>query len=207
MQRFCIPGAALLLLSYFTLGEIGYADDEEAPVSDRSSFSRSIEQADVEAPPARKASRVSTRLSDDEVVEDEGSGFRWPALPKPKLPSLPKPKLPKLSLPTWTTARELPRERMRPTDEPSTWEKFSTGTKDLFSKTKQTLMPWNQEDTVSSSRKPGQPPRRTPPKSAARVKAKTASAEKKPLFPWFSKAEEENPPETVNDFLSQPRIR
>jgi len=195
----------LLVLGCFSPGEYCYAQEEGAPIFDPRPTSRPVEETDAEPPSERRAPRVSTRLSDDAVVEDEqeATGFKWPSLPRPKLPTLPK-----LSLPSWTTAREMPKERMRPADEPTTWQKFSSGTKNVMTKTKHTLMPWTQEETASSTRRPTQPPRRPPPKTASRTNAKSSS-EKKSLFPWFSKKEEEEeaPFKTVNDFLAQPRVQ
>ena len=68
--------------------------------------------------------------------------------------------------------RKMPRERMRQPEEPSTWSKFTGGTKDLFSKTKQTLMPWTQDDEETTVRRPA-PPRRSPSKPSNRHKRPT----------------------------------
>ena len=213
MKKLCIHGIAVLLISHSALSKVSFSDDESVSGPAEAPLVQSVEtgEADSETkndfPSAKKAGRVSTRLSDDAVPADEEPGFKWPTLPKPKLPSLPKPSLPKLSLPSWTTAREMPKERARATEEPSTWQKLSSGTKSAYTKTKETLMPWTQEETTPA-RKPAQPPRRTPPKTAARTKAKSSSTEKKSIFPWFSKKEEkEDSAWTVNDYLSQPRIQ
>ena len=155
---------------------------------------------DGEQPTGPKApGRTSARISDE--TESTEHGF-WPSFPKPKMPSLPK-----LSLPSWTTTeRAMPRERMHQPEEPSTWSKVTGGTKDLFSKTKQTLMPWTQNDEEATVRRPV-PPRRTAPKASNRTKAHPASNEKKSFFSWFSSKEEEKQPTTVNDFLAQPRLK
>lgn len=204
-MKLCFRAMVLVLLGCFNRGDLCYAEEEGAPIFDPTP---NAHPAEFDSQPAsnRRAPRVTTRLSDDAVVEEEeeASGLKWPALPKPRFPTLPKPSLPKLSLPSWTTAREMPKERIRPSDEPTTWEKLSSGTKSAMTKTKHTLMPWTQEDSTTTTRRPTQPPRRSPPKTASRSKA---TGEKKSLFPWFSKKEEEEPIKTVNDFLSQPRIQ
>lgn len=203
-MKLCFHAMVLLLVGCFSHGNYGYAEEEGAPIFDPSPNSQPVE-SDSELESDRRTPRVTTRLSDDAVVEEERekeSGFKWPSLPKPKFPTLPK-----LSLPSWTTAREMPKERMRPSDEPSTWEKFSSGTKNVMTKTKHTLMPWTQDEPATTTRRPTQPPRRTPPKTASRSKPSSTSGEKKSLFPWLSKKEEEEPVKTVNDFLSQPRIQ
>lgn len=153
-----------------------------------------------------KPARVSARISDDTAEPAEETGFKWPSFPRPKLPVIPKPSLPKFSLPSWTSEKEMDSHQARQTDEPTTWNKFTSGTKDLFSKTKQTLMPWSDEEESPSARRPAPPPRRTASRSTARSKSQGNSSEKKSFFSWFSKREEEKGPETVTDFLRQPRV-
>ena len=140
------------------------------------------------------------RALSDEIDRKKSGGISWPSLPKPKLPALPKPSLPKLSLPTWGSAKSTVKPRA--SDEPSTWEKFNSGTKTFFTKTKQTLMPWTSDDETSSARK------KTPPaRSTARTSSRKAKTEKKPFFSsWLETREEEKPIKTVNDYLAQPRV-
>jgi hypothetical protein len=127
----------------------------------------------------------------------KSSGFSWPSLPKP---SLPKPKLPNFSLPlisTRSTSTDVPKRKSD--NEPGVWEKMNRGTKSLYTKTKQTLMPWAEpskdERTANAARRPI--------KTSARSKAKPES--KSFFSSWFTKEEDEKPM-TVNDYLSLPRV-
>lgn len=191
---------AVSLIAGLTLGctSVGFAQD--APTEDPFIPFSKPGDLDGEQPTGPKApGRTSARISDDVEPAEQGSGFKWPSLPKPKMPSLPK-----LSFPSWATEkREMPRERMHQhqPEEPSTWSKLTGGTKDMFSKTKQTLMPWTNDAEEAPVRRPV-PPRRSPNKT----KAVPASAEKKSFFSWLSPKEEKQPG-TVNDFLAQPRLK
>jgi hypothetical protein len=134
-------------------------------------------------------------------TSDENSdtgGFSWPTLPKPKLPTLPRPTLPKLGLPSWGSSDDSPARRT--SNEPSMWEKVNSGTKNLFTKTKQTLMPWTADDS-KSARSSGA---RRPTRTSSRPKSK--SNKKSILSSWLSQGEEEKPIQTVNDYLSLPRV-
>lgn len=173
------------------------ADDGVPPRPELSPFA--LQNADQEPPANVTQGRVVTRASDD---ENKQGGFTWPSLPKPKFPALPKPTLPKLPLPLWSTSKAMEKPRM--TEEPSTWQKFNNGTKSLLTKTKQTLMPWTATDEEKSPRKAASVARR-PSRSTSAVKNKPA--EKKSFFSsWFTHQEEQKPIETVNDYLSLPRV-
>ena len=87
-------------------------------------------------------------------------------------------------------------------NQPSTFQKATTGTKNFFSKTADALNPWDNNQ-----------PAAPPPKSSGSNSAfSQATAKKKdtqntsllPSWPWSGK-EEEKKPSSVNDFLSQPR--
>lgn len=114
------------------------------------------------------------------------------ARPKPsekenwfKAPSLPK-------LPSWNSPKKA--DRMPAASQgPSTFDKMSSGTKEFFSKTKSTLMPWTDDD--KTSRKSGSY------RSASRTQRKSLLSS--------GGDEGEREPEdirTVNDFLSLPRV-
>lgn len=156
---------------------------------------------------------VSASIS-DEPDSDEKRGFSlpkfslpMPTLPKPRMPnfSLPKLQMPKVSMPQWTE-----RNPSRNAG-PSTWQKLNSGTKNMFSKTRDTLMPWAANDH--------QPPVRHATGSRAstgitrtrvasnRGNDSTTSGEKKSIFSSFLPASEpeDNPIRTTSDFLSQKR--
>jgi hypothetical protein len=141
---------------------------------------------------------------DNQMVEEKKSGFPWISLPKPKLPALPKPSMPKLSLPTWGSSEPTKTvSKARKQEEPSTWEKLNSGTKNLYAKTKRTLMPWTADDEKSTARSKSQPARRT-----ARSTSSKSKTEKKPFFSsWLETHTEEKPVETVNDYLALPRVQ
>jgi hypothetical protein len=84
-------------------------------------------------------------------------------------------------------------------NEPSTWDKMNSSTKSAWTKTKQTLMPWQEEE----------PPVRRPVTGTNRVAASNSAnkpAEKKGYFSnWFTEEEKTSKPKTVNDFLAQPK--
>lgn len=86
---------------------------------------------------------------------------------------------PTMSFPKWGSRTHTP----KPT-EPSTLAKLNEGTKDLFGKTKEVLMPW------SSS-----------PKKKSRSTKKSSFS----LTSWLTKKEEPKRPRTVKDFIGQPR--
>lgn len=200
--------ALLLVFVWVALSPAARAQEEDSAAADFNPFPAGAEELPQSRPIEKAPSRASARISDDPAEEESGFPLKLPALPKPKLPALPKPTLPKLTLPSWTTTREMPREGMRQPPEPSTWQKFSSTTKDMFSKTKETLMPWaNDESDPESARRGNSPPRRSPPRSTSRSKARKASGEKKSFFPWFNSEPEKDDPfkDGVNGFLAQPR--
>ncbi len=89
---------------------------------------------------------------------------------------------PRMTMPTWASRSRTPERRK----EPSTMDKISQGTKDLFGKTKNVLMPWSSDSKKKKSR---------------------AKASEKPSFltSWLPQKETPKRPKTVNDFLKQPR--
>lgn len=177
------------------------ADEDDLQLPAFNPFGGDADQAiATEAPKRRSLERETVKVSDD---EPEKTGFAWPSLPKPKLPSLPKPSLPKLSMPAWASMPG--KSKPRPADEPSTWDKINSGTKSLISNTKNVLMPWSAEEEKPVRTSARTRTSRTTPKTASRTRSKS---EKKPsiLSSWFSPKEEEKPIETVNDYLSLPRV-
>ena len=87
-------------------------------------------------------------------------------------------------------------------NQPSTWQKMTTGTKNAMAKTGDALNPFDDEKKNEPA------PRITGSKSAfSQASAKKSSTKKGsllPSMPWSTPAEEK--PKTVNDFLSQPRL-
>ncbi|MBI2480270.1 MAG: hypothetical protein HYV60_17045 [Planctomycetia bacterium] len=160
---------------------------------------------------------VSASIS-DEPGGEEKRGFSLPkfslpklpapALPRPKMPNLALPKLslPKVSMPQWA------KRKPAANSEPSTWQKLNNGTKSMFSKTRDTLMPW----TVSNDPPPvrhATGSRASTGISRTRVASNrgqgstTSEGEKKSIFSSFLPAPEpeEKPIRTTGDFLSQKR--
>lgn len=146
-----------------------------------------------------------------EDSRDSSSRFALPKLTLPKLPKLQMPKLQMPKLPTMT--RREPRTTQPPRttrsrSEPSSWDKFNTGTKRFFAKTKDTLMPWTADDSATSRQ-------RRPPTGLNRVASGRSRAgssrsrtEDKPsilsaLLP--DKKPEEERVESTTDFLKLPR--
>jgi len=146
---------------------------------------------------ADEASRVNASVSD--ATDDQGSGFALPKIPVPKLQmpkfEMPHWRLPKMERPSWS--------RAQPATGPSTWEKLSQGTKSMFTKTRDTLMPWAAPEPP--------PVRRNVTGARARVASSDSrrEADDKPfyssLIPGRGNEEESPRLETTNDFLSLPR--
>ena len=151
---------------------------------------------------------VFARVS-DEPDSEEQRGFSFPklSLPKPKMPNLALPKLPSLSMPQWA------KRKPATNSGPSTWQKLNTGTKNMFSKTRDTLMPWSVNHDA--------PPVRNATGSLASTgmsrtrvasnrggqSSTTPDGEKKSIFSSFlpTPEPEEQPIRTTSDFLSQKR--
>jgi len=71
-----------------------------------------------------------------------------------------------------------------PADDPSAWDRMSEGTKAFWGKTKNVLMPWNKKSKAS----------------------RTRSAKKPSIFTsWLLPKKQPQRPQTVKDFLGQPR--
>ena len=170
--------------------------------------------------PASGSRSVSASISDEAGIEEHAAsrGFSLPklslpklsapALPKPKMPSLslPKLKMPKIAMPQWT------KKKPPANAEPSTLQKLNSGTKNMLSKTRNTLMPW----TVGNDKPPvrhATGSRASTGISRTRVASNrgnanaTSDAEKKSIFSSFLPAPEpqEKPIRTTGDFLSQKR--
>lgn len=170
------------------------------------------EPVDPFAQPAPGRRVVTTNVSDEPDAEDR-PGFSFPKLSLPKLPtpSLPKMELPKLQMPKFAMPQWSRPEPARNT-EPSTWEKLNNSTKNAFTKTRDTLMPWAAKD------EPPPPRHATGNRSStgmtrSRVSSSRSSSEstpdKKSFFSslFTSPESDDKPIETTNDFLSQRRPR
>ncbi|MCA9143028.1 MAG: hypothetical protein H6823_26020 [Planctomycetaceae bacterium] len=166
--------------------------------------------------PAPGNRSVSANIS-DEPDGEEKSGFSFPkfslpklptpSLPKPKMPSfaLPKLQMPKVAMPQWT------KKEASPNTGPSTWQKLNNGTKSVFSKTRDTLMPW----TVDNDKPPvrhATGSRSSTGVSRTRVASnrgdtRSSSGEKKSIFSSLlpDPEPEPKPIRTTSDFLSQKR--
>ena len=87
-------------------------------------------------------------------------------------------------------------------NQPSSWQKMTTGTKNLFSKTADALNPWD------SKPQPSAPPKPSGSNSAfSQASAKKKATQNTSLLPsWLGGGKKEDDrPKDVNDFLSQPR--
>ena len=186
-------------------------------------FSLSATAADNSEPvnpfdePSPSNRHVSASVSDEPNREEQRS-FSFPKLSLPKLPtpSLPKPKMPNLALPKLSMPKvSMPQWAKRnPTTDsgPSTWQKLNNGTKNMLSKTRDTLMPWTVDNDAPRVRH-ATGSRASTGISRSRVASNrgstssTSDGEKKSLFSSFlpSPEPEENPIRTTSDFLSQKR--
>jgi len=179
-------------------------------------FKKASTNADSSEPPRA----TGTNLSDDAPTERERAGF-----------SLPKPKMPKFDLPsfgrdntdapatrtasrgTTTTRQSRANHNRRP--EPSTFDKFSQGTKSFFSKAKTTLMPWSDDDTALESSAPSGSGSRHAARtnSRSRTASRSSSQDRDASsgggfsFPWFKPKPEPQEREinSATDFLRMDR--
>jgi hypothetical protein len=129
------------------------------------------------------------------------SGWKFPNLnpfssEKSSSSAKPAPKKSSSGL-KWPFSGESEQKPKKPS-EPSTWDKVSTGTKEFFGKTKDTLMPWTKSDQKAGH------------DSVAKrynVKKSAKKPEKKSFFTGWLSGEEEKPekPKSVSEFLAQPR--
>ncbi len=140
--------------------------------------------------------------------------FSLPKLPKPNLPklTLPKMQMPKLPLPNWTK-KETTSTARRPSNEPSAFEKFNTGTKNVLAKTRDTLMPWTVKDAPRTVRSPTGSSATTG-LTRSRVASnrggggRESTTKKKSIFSsWLGNSDEPEvePVRTTTDFLKQER--
>ncbi|MFO0896307.1 MAG: hypothetical protein U0836_02660 [Pirellulales bacterium] len=90
----------------------------------------------------------------------------------------------------WPWGKTEPAKSSRP--QPSTWSKMSTGTKQMWSKTVDAVTP----DSPSPHRKASMTTRKAPSQKSRKKKGWINS--------WFGSNEKEGP-QTVNEFLKQPR--
>jgi hypothetical protein len=94
--------------------------------------------------------------------------------------------LPHMSLPGLSSKSAAPKRK----SEPSTLAKMNQGTKDFFGKTKDVLMPWSKSST----------------KSAVHNGSSKKPAKKKSfLTSWIPQKKVEKKPQTMRDFLGDPR--
>ena len=155
---------------------------------------------------------VSTNISDEfDVAEKPAFSFpklSLPKLPKPSLPKIAMPKLqmPKVAMPQWTK-KEVARN-----PGPSTWQKLNDGTKNMLTKTRDTLMPWAAEDQKPPARNATGSRTSTGfsrTRAASNRTGRESSGEKKSFFssllPTSKPAEKRI--RTTSDFLKQERPR
>jgi hypothetical protein len=88
-------------------------------------------------------------------------------------------------------------------NQPSAWQKMSSGTRNFFSKTADALNPW---DDANDQPQPVKPSGRGSAFGSATAKKKS-DAKSSSILPssWWTSEEEEKRPRDVNDFLKQPR--
>ncbi len=119
--------------------------------------------------------RARARVSDD--------GSKTSGTPRLKLPSWGAPS----HKPTGFSTNAYPAKTRKA---PSSFTKLSNGTKDLFGKTKDVLMPWSSTSKKKKSKK----------SSTSRSKSKTSF-----LTSWLPKKEKKPKPPTLKSFLGQQR--
>ena len=105
-------------------------------------------------------------------------------------------KMPKLWPSTSGTAA---RPKPKASNQPSTWNKMTNGTQQLFSKTADAVNPWD-------NKKPAPPPKLTGSNSIfTQSTAKEKKSEGVAPASWWGGEKTDSQPKTVNDFLSRPR--
>jgi hypothetical protein len=94
-----------------------------------------------------------------------------------------------------------PAPAKRKANQPTTWNKMTSGTQKFFSKTADALNPWDDKQ-------PKPPPKITGSNTAFThnnaAKQEPKSGSINPAS-WWSAQKKDQPPKSVNDFLSQPR--
>lgn len=89
----------------------------------------------------------------------------------------------------------------KPTNQPSTIQKMTTGTKQFFSKTADALNPWDDENDDRVERASGS---NSAISRATKKKKEESSGSLLPAS-WWSSDEKDDRDKNVNDFLSRPR--
>jgi len=103
----------------------------------------------------------------------------------------------------WHMPKLLPKTApaRRKANQPTAWNKMTSGTQNFFSKTADALNPWDKKQP--------QPQPKISGSNTAFTHNKTAKPEPKSgsILPasWWSSDKKDQPPKSVNDFLSQPR--
>ena len=127
--------------------------------------------------PARSVGSVSDESSSSSIL---------PKLSMPKV-QMPKMEMPQLKIPGFGTEKK--------SNEPGTVQRISQTTQSMFTKTRDTLMPWAKPKAKEPA----------PRRRGITIKPKT---KKKSFFGGlFGEAVDPKLPETPNEFLSQPQIR
>jgi hypothetical protein len=86
-------------------------------------------------------------------------------------------------------------------EKPSLWQRFNRGTKTAWAKSKDALPSWVMPQTQDRARRSASSLKN----SNERMRGEVRTARRSFFAPWRSKPEPEKRPETVSDFLGQPR--
>lgn len=118
-------------------------------------------------------------------VSDQDSGSVLPKLSMPKV-QMPKMEMPQLKMPRFGPEKKA--------NGPGTVQRISQTTQSMFTKTRDTLMPWAKPKAKSVTRSRG-------------ITIKPKQKKKSFFGGIFGESPEPKLPETPNEFLSQPQIR
>ena len=188
----CMIFTALLLLASTVTS---WAEDDGFRFPNLNPFSRestTIPQGDVDALGLPQSTTPRWGLPSWELPSWELPSWQFPQweLPKWKLPQI---NVPKIELTDWSLfPKSAPQE-------PTAWEKFNTGRKSFWGKTRNTFLPWTATEV-------GNPPGR-----GGRQGTRAVSSTPEPEAGFWGRlfgGTQESPasPQTANEFLALPKV-
>jgi hypothetical protein len=104
-------------------------------------------------------------------------------------------------IPSFGKKDETPRGLFPETKKPSIWRRMNNGTKTMMAKSKRVVPNWLMPQTQDRVRRSASSLR----DSKDRMNGEVRTARRNFFAPWATKSDTEKRPETVPDFLAQPR--
>ncbi len=104
-------------------------------------------------------------------------------------------------IPSFGKKEAPPRGLYPASNEPSLWRKMNNGTKSFFAKTKQAVPPWLMPETQDRVRRSSENAKN----SSKKMREEARLAKRSIFSPWSQPAEPDNRPETVQDWIAQPK--